>query len=656
MSDSEGGELTRYIRERRGRLTIALAALAAATLLVVALLLATHVVELVIEPADAEAAVEQQRGVLVAVGHRVFLFSGEGGVTVSAEGFFPQEIPLARSTTEGRLPVRLDPRPGVVSLVVESTEEFLVRVDGRIVGAEPEIEVELAGGDYAVTVQGPGFAPIEEEIAVTGRGARQTFSFAPIAPALAPVEFRVSAEPQSAGISIDGAPVATGSYVGSLQPGVYEVTIGADDYQPVVRRVEVAAGAAATDLGTVVLAPLPAVVAFDSAPPGATVLVDGDFRGETPVRVEMAAGTNHRISIRKASFGQVEDSLQPAPNARIERFYDLNATAYRAEITANRPARIAVNGRVAGDAPLTVEVQDGDEIRALAAGFTARPVRVRPAGGAERRYAFRLVEDATFAYESAAALETAPAGIRLKRFAPVRFDVGRQPLDLSRPFYFAVHETTVEAFRAFKPDFAPDAAADQPAVSVTWREATDFCNWLSAEAGLAPAYVQGGAFPKLKPASTGYRLPTEAEWEAVVGYDFAAARVRGRPYPWGAAPSIPRAFANLAGRERRANGRFLSDHVDNHEGIAPVAAYPANFNGIHGLAGNVSEWVNDFYRAGPFAPQAAKDPLGPPTGTDHVVKGANHLTADRAELTAGHRTFTAHKSPTVGFRVARWIR
>lgn len=653
MSDSEGGALTRHIRQRRGRLTIALAALAAATLLVVALLLATHVVELVIEPAEATA--ERQAGLLLTVGHRVFLFSGEGGVTVSADGFFPQEVALVRSATEGKVPVRLEPRPGVVSLVVESTAEFLVRVDGRIVGTEPAIEVELAGGDYVVTVQGPDIASIEEEIAVTGRGARQTFSFAPVATTVAPVEFRVSAEPTSARISIDGTPVATGSYVGSLRPGIYRVAVEADDHRPAVRRVDVAAGAASTDLGTVVLAPLPAIVAFDSKPPGATVLVNGDFRGETPVRVEMAAGANHRISIRKASFRQVEDTVTPAPNARMRRFYDLNATAYRAEITANRPARIAVNGRVVGDAPLTVEVKDGDEITALAAGFTARPVRVRPAGGAERRYAFRLVEDAVFAYESAAAQETAPAGIRLKRFPPVRFDVGRQPLELSRPFYFAVHETTVEAFRAFKPDFAPDAPADQPAVSVTWEDATDFCNWLSAETGLPPAYVQGSAFPKLRPASTGYRLPTEAEWEAIVGYDFAAARVRGRPYPWGAAPSIPRAFANLAGRERRTNGRFLSDYVDNHEGIAPVAAYPANFNGIHGLAGNVSEWVNDFYRAGPFAPQAAKDPLGPPTGTDHVVKGANHMTADRADLAAGHRTFAAHKSPTVGFRVARWI-
>ena len=174
---------------------------------------------------------------------------------------------------------------------------------------------------------------------------------------------------------------------------------------------------------------------------------------------------------------------------------------------------------------------------------------------------------------------------------------------------------------------------------------------------MPPAYVFGGAFATLDAGSTGFRLPTEAEWEAVARYDFASGGIRGRPYAWGASPTIPRAFANVAGRELRTRGvPFLADHVDNHAGIAPVGTYPPNFNGIHELAGNVSEWVNDYYRAGSFAPDTRTDPLGPHTGTDHVVKGANHLSADRDALSPGYRTFVANKSESVGFRVARWIR
>ena len=664
MSDSEaGGELLRHIRRRRRNLTVALAAIAGIAGVVVAVLFGTRVIEVVVEPADAQAVLDRKQGALLTLGRRIFLYSAEGTVTVGARGFVPLDIAVARSATARRLPIRLKPRPGIISLVVESTEDFLVRLEGRIVGAEPELEIKLAPGAYVVTVQGPRIERIEDEIHVTGRGVKQTFTFAPAVAAIVPsVGFRVAAEPSFARILIDGASVGTGSYTGSLEPGIHEIVVEANDYAPHRRQVDIPADAVLSDIGTIVLPPLPALVAIESTPTGATVLLDGKYRGGTPLRVELEAGREYRLSIRKTGFRQADDVLHPLPNARIERLYDLAATSYPARVTANMPAEIAVNGRIVGTAPLTLNVLDNDEITAVADGFRAEPIRVRPGGEGIRHYAFRLLELARFAYESAAPESTAPAGIRLRRFAPLRFDAREsedappKTIELSRPFYFAVHETTVAAFRAFTPGYAPGHASDQPAGSVTWQDAARFCNWLSASAGLTPAYVFGGAFARLDTDSLGFRLPTEAEWEAVARYDFERERVRGRPYAWGASPIIPRAFANVAGRELRSGGApFLPDHVDNHPGMAPVGTYPANFNGIHDLAGNASEWVNDYYRAGPFTPDSRKNPLGPHTGTDHVVKGANHLSADRATLSPGYRTFAANKSEAVGFRIARWI-
>ena len=664
MSASDGsGELLHHIRRRRRNLAGALAAIAGVAIVVVSALVATHAVEVVVEPADAPAALERKRGTLLTVGRRVFLYSSEGAITVRAEGFFRQDVALSRNAPVRRLPVDLEPRPGIVSLVVDSTEDFLVRVDGRIVGAEPALEVELPPGAHVVTIQGPRIDDIDAAVDVTGRGARQTFSFAPAIAATTPtVEFRVAAEPSFARILIDGVSVGTGRYRGPVAPGSRDIAVEADNYAPDRRKVEIPPHAEVTDIGTISLSPLPASVSIRSSPPGATVLVDGEYRGDTPLQLGMDAGREHRLSIRKSGFRSADEVLHPLPNARIQRSYNLAATSYRADVTTNIPAEIAVNGRVVGAAPLQFEVRDNDEITAVAPGFEARPVRVRPGGGAVRRYAFELLTPAQFAYRSASPEATAPAGIHLRRFAPVRFEAGESDntppaaVELSRAFYFAVHETTVAAVRAFDPGFAPGRAEDLPAVSVTWQDAAKFCNWLSARAGLAPAYVFGGAFARLDTDSLGFRLPTEAEWEAVARYDFAAGRVRGSPHPWGASPAIPRAFNNLAGRELRADGvPFLRDHVDNHRGVAPVGSYPANFNGIHDLAGNVSEWVNDYYRTGPFAPDSPKDPLGPYTGTDHVVRGANHLSADRAALSAGYRTLVAHRSATVGFRVARWI-
>ena len=683
MSVSEGGgDLRQHIRRRRRRLGIALAAVGAVAAVTVTALFATDVIELVVEPEDADATLSRDSGALVALGRRVFLYSDEGIVTVAAEGFSPRRVPVTRSV-DSRLAVRLDPLPGIVSIVVEFAEEFLVRVDGQIVGTESELVVEMATGKHVVSVEGPRLA-LQREIDVAGRGAAQTFIFAPSATAsdtdaagrddaqtftFTPAEsgtlrpiFKVAAEPSSARILIDGVLAGTGHFSGALDLGVHELTVEAEDHAPHRRQIEIRPGPGVNDIGTVALTPLPAIVSIRSAPAGATVLIDGKYRGDTPLRVEMTPGGERRVSVRKAGFRTAGDVVRPLANVRIERNYDLSRTSYRARVTANMPADIAVNGQIVGTAPLTVEVVDNDEITALAEGYRAQPVRVEAGGGDSRDYAFRLLEPGLFAYETAPAEATAAGGIRLRKFAPLRFDAretDRDPsriVELSRAFYFAVHETTVAAFRAFKSDFSPGAAADLPAASVSWQEAARFCNWLSGEAGLDAAYEFGGAFARLDPDSQGFRLPTEAEWEAVARYDFARGNVRGRPYPWGAASVIPPGFANVAGRELRGQGvRFLDDHADNHPRVAPVGTYPPNFNGIHDLSGNLSEWVNDYYRAGSFAPDSGTDPLGPPSGTDHVVKGGNHLSADRAALSPGYRAFAASRSETVGFRVARWI-
>ena len=660
-SEHAGGDLRRHIRRRRRKVAAALGSVAVLAVATVGVLLGTHVIEVVVEPADAEAVLTREEGVLLTVGRRVLLYSDQGAVEVAADGFAPGRTVVSRNRAAKRLAVRLHALPGRVALEVDSAEEFLVRVDGRIVGSKPRLDIELAAGRHAVTIEGPRIRRFDEGIDVTGRGVAQTFSFSPVAAET--VRFRVAAEPPFARILVDGVHAGTGVYRGELSPGVHELAVEADDYAPHRREVEIPPDARDSDLGTITLAPLPAVVSISSVPGGATVLIDGEYRGDSPLRAELAANRDYALSIRKTGFRQADDVLRPLPNARIERAYDLASATYQAHVTANRPAEIAVNGRIVGTAPVTVEVAADDRITAVAEGFVAKPVRVRPGGADTRRYAFKLLEPARFAYEEAADETTAPGGIRLRKFAPATFDAREseqsppKEVELSRPFYFAVHETTVAAFRAFRTGFSPEGTADHPAVSVTWQDAARFCNWLSAAAGLPPAYVFGGAFATLDADSSGFRLPTEAEWEAVARYDFTSGRVRARPYAWGLSPTIPRAFANVAGRELRSRGvPFLADHVDNHAGLAPVGTYPPNFNGIHELAGNVSEWVNDYYRAGPFAPDARTDPLGPRTGTDHVVKGANHRSAVRAALSPGYRTFVANKSEHVGFRVARWIR
>jgi formylglycine-generating enzyme required for sulfatase activity len=242
-----------------------------------------------------------------------------------------------------------------------------------------------------------------------------------------------------------------------------------------------------------------------------------------------------------------------------------------------------------------------------------------------------------------------------------RSNESERTVELKRPFYLARFQVTNREFREFKADHLSGIFKDesldldrQPAVRVSWQEAAAFCNWLSQREKLPPAYVTRlGRLELADPATTGYRLPSEAEWEFAARFDGSRAT---RKYPWG--DDLP--VRARSGNWGDATAIYLTPvtitgYDDGARVTAAVGSFPPNPLGLHDLGGNVREWTTDRYSIYVVAADhVATDPVGPRTGEKYVVRGASWLTGKIAELRLAARDSGIGGEPDIGFRIARY--
>ncbi len=168
---------------------------------------------------------------------------------------------------------------------------------------------------------------------------------------------------------------------------------------------------------------------------------------------------------------------------------------------------------------------------------------------------------------------------------------------------------------------------DQPVVFVSWNDAQAFCRWLGRK------------------EKRTYRLPTEAEWE--MACRGGAAWVR---FPWG--NKLPGDRDTNFGDGSPKLPESLTTVNDGYEFVSPVGVYPPNAFGLYDMAGNVMEWVQDFYGRNYYDGSPLEDPKGPDVGTSRVNKGGNWF-ASPADGRCAFRGFSGPEMSfwNLGFRV-----
>jgi formylglycine-generating enzyme required for sulfatase activity len=224
-----------------------------------------------------------------------------------------------------------------------------------------------------------------------------------------------------------------------------------------------------------------------------------------------------------------------------------------------------------------------------------------------------------------------------------------------------VREVTNKEFRQYLAAHNPGTfkgnsvnLEEQPVVQVSWKQAALFCNWLSEKENLPTVYrkLEGRVVP-LETIPTGYRLPTEAEWEYCAR--FAHSKV-SLMYPWG--DTFPPASKSLNIADVSAKEvmpAYLEKYDDGYPVAAPAASFEANALGLYDLGGNVAEWCHDYYSIYSYSPTVIyHDPSGPREGKHHVVRGSSWESASISVLRSSYRGYSNDKRFDLGFRICRY--
>jgi formylglycine-generating enzyme len=194
-----------------------------------------------------------------------------------------------------------------------------------------------------------------------------------------------------------------------------------------------------------------------------------------------------------------------------------------------------------------------------------------------------------------------------------------------RPLPLMVSGTLEAEFRALAARYfwnngsPPEGRDKHPVTLVGVEDAMVYCTWLAAKTGKA------------------IRLPTEAEWEKA-----ARGGQEGRRYPWG--DTLDPACANF----------LPQPGLKDERGTVDVGSYPPNGFHLFDMAGNVWEWVSDWYAPTYYSRAQYLNPQGPDAGLMRIVRGGAWVNAEGRYLRCAYR----HKIPadsyaySIGFRIA----
>ena len=625
------------------------------------------------------ARVELNSMVKFPIGNRVLVLPGQHHVAAHADGFQStqqditvgsgrhQKFELVLAPLPGQLDVRLIPE---VAATVSLDGEFLAELPGLIKG--------VAAGMHEIRVDAPLYRAATRSIVVQGQGQTEELSVN-LDPAWGILSLH--SDPDSVSVLIDGLEVGQTPLQIKVEEGSHTLAIQADKYKPYTKDFTMFAQQD-LEVPKVKLIPADGILKIKTKPDRAAVILNGEFRGTSPITLKVTPDETQKLQVYKAGFRLRTQQVSLAPDQTDIQQLSLqqDSVSVRFSISPS-DAELFIDGVRKGSGSQTLKLNTlPHAVSVRRNGFVDYQNEIIPTRSSAQVVSIELLTKEQHFWANVPESYSTAAGQQMKLFrspgtvqlGSSRRETGRRSNEvayralLQQHFYVSLHEITNKQFRRFLPSHNSGNykrisldTGKHPVANVSWQKAALYCNWLSRGEGLSPFYqTKAGYVSANNATANGYRLLTEVEWAWL-------ARNQGETvltYPWGSSPQISagQAAGNFADVKAVEFIAFtLADYDDGYKASAPTGRFPANHKGIFDLEGNVSEWVNDWYSSnskyssGKQSPPV--DPLGPDEGEFHVIRGASWARGHLPQLRLAYRDFGAKGSHDVGFRIARYV-
>ncbi len=440
------------------------------------------------------------------MGQRYLLRPGEYTVRAVQPGYKPAQLSIkVTDAASQRFAVNLVKLPGLLTIQVPVAAQ--VSIDGQERGAAPG-EFELQPGSHTIVVAAPRYLPFSGKVDVEGAGRKQVF-VAQLVPAWANVT--VTSEPAGAQVAIAGEVRGTTPLTTEVMAGNQPLEVRLEGFKTWATDIQVKSNEAMT-VGPVRLGLPDARLSLRSEPSGASVSISGVYRGQTPLDVEVRPDVAHAIVFARPGYESASRQIRLAAGERQALNVALAGVFGEVSIRAQpADAQLYVDGKPSGSVNQTLKlVATTHEIEIRKAGFVDFKATVTPRPGLPQVIETKLLTAEQTRLASTPASIITKVAQQLKLMPIGRFTMGsprREPgrraneaqrdVEFKRAFYVGVREVTNAEFRRFKAEHHSGIVPpntlnldNQPVVGIRWEQAAAYCNWLSEQEGLTPAYVK----------------------------------------------------------------------------------------------------------------------------------------------------------------------